>query len=63
MVKKKNIHGICSFLPHSVHLRSFHYVILKYHNAYLSKELEEIIHLEHNVCEHNDNYRSALAFQ
>lgn len=47
----------------SVHLRSFNYVTLKYCNAYLSRELEIIIHFEHNVCEHNDNYRPTQAFQ
>ena len=33
----------------SVHSRSFHYVTLKLCNAYLSRELEIIIHFEHNV--------------
>ena len=36
-------------LLHSMHYRSFHYVTLKFCNAYLSRELEIVIHFEHNV--------------
>ena len=36
-------------LLHSMHSRSFHYVTLKFCDAYLSRELEIVIHFEHNV--------------